>query len=477
LQRGIGLESLVRKRQGNIPIAVGPNYNQYGEQPGYIYNPYTDHYIPDPKVAGQYTGQPDAPTPPGLGQIVGVPAAVLGAGALATEGGKGLGGLLSFGGKATTEDAAAKAAEAAKAAQAAKVAGSPQAMASLATSNPAAADAAYAAASSLPYSGAGVAADAGSAFSGATAGVDAGATNAAMAAPESAGLLGIGALPLAAIAAGTYLGGKSAYDMFQGKTDNSIPGIIGRGTLGIATGGLSELARHFMMRKTTRDIAEDHTKDLQSAAPDDQNYQAYVSGMRDQYGSAPTDPSKPFDGKYATFNDYKNAGLDASNLTGVYGNIKQYGPQWASLSEAQRQQVTQKNIDDGIYDSDHGEVVLTDPNKAQANFDAVIGGQQPAPQGQPQQSGQGLMSPSVSGVPQNMQTLTPNNTPLDQMKPPTGNFDSGFTVTIPPGVDPVDWIKQQQGSGNSSAAEKAPAGAPKQVRVKGSNGLYYWKPA
>jgi hypothetical protein len=71
-----------------------------------------------------------------------------------------------------------------------------------------------------------------------------GAAGAEAASPTILGnAAGMGVLPLAGIAAGTYLGGKSAYDLIQGNKDNSIPGKIGRGTLAVATGGISELAR------------------------------------------------------------------------------------------------------------------------------------------------------------------------------------------------------------------------------------------
>lgn len=41
------------KNPGKYPF-VGPSYNYYGEQQGYIYDPYSDNYVPDPKVQNQY---------------------------------------------------------------------------------------------------------------------------------------------------------------------------------------------------------------------------------------------------------------------------------------------------------------------------------------------------------------------------------------------------------------------------------------
>jgi hypothetical protein len=129
------------------------------------------------------------------------------------------------------------------------------------------------------------------------------------------------------------------------------------------------------MKPSTRDIAKKHTKDLMSVAPEDATYQNYVAGMREQYNSAPPDPSKPFGGgKYGSWEEYKKAGLMANDLTGVYGNIKAYGPQWASLTEEQRQAVTQANIDAGLYNSKKGEVEITDEAKAKQNYDNVMKG-------------------------------------------------------------------------------------------------------
>lgn len=39
------------------PVQVGTTYLYYGEQPGYIYNPYNDTYVPDPRLATDYFQQ------------------------------------------------------------------------------------------------------------------------------------------------------------------------------------------------------------------------------------------------------------------------------------------------------------------------------------------------------------------------------------------------------------------------------------
>lgn len=206
------------------------------------------------------------------------------------------------------------------------------------------------------------------------------AASAASTAPAATGVLGtgLGALPLAGIAAGTYLGGKAAYDMFQGKK----PGLPGRVVLGMATGGLSELANAsgIFNHESTREHQQKNTESLLSQS-DDPTWQGYVSAMREQNATGPSDASMPYGdskgNKYANFADYKKAGLDAANLTGVVGNLQTFGPDWAKLSQEQRQKVTQGIIDADLYDSKKGEVVITDPTKAKQIYDSIVAGSQP----------------------------------------------------------------------------------------------------
>lgn len=335
------------------PTAVGSNYLTYGEVPGYIYNPYTDSYHADKKAYEDYlynSGQAERPKgPPSLADSV-LPIALVGGTAAIAQGfGKNIAengvvdtakGLLGMGGEAAPTVANTATTTAPQALQGLQGLG--------ATAAPTAAGdvaATTTAAEAAPGLFSGIA-------------------------PMAGSIGGLGAL--GAIAGGTYLGGKSALNMLQGKEDNSLSGKGGRVVLGMATGGLSELARPFLMHKSTRDIAKDHTKGLLGIGEDDARYQSYVNGMRDQYNSAPTDPSKPFAGKYANFEAYKQGGLEAGDLTGTYGNIKAYGPEWAGLTFDQQKAVTQLNINDGLYGSKQGEVILTNEQKAKENLAKVI---------------------------------------------------------------------------------------------------------
>jgi hypothetical protein len=180
------------------------------------------------------------------------------------------------------------------------------------------------------------------------------------------GSLGIG--PQAGIVAGTALTAKGLYDLAKGKKGDPLS----RGVTAMSTFGFSELGRALGLAKpSTRDIAKKNTKDLLSKNKEDAVYQAYVRGMREQSNSAPPDPSKPFAGKYSNFNEYKQAGLEANDLTGVLGNLKTFGKDWTSTTQDNRVKATQALIDNNLYDSKKGEVIITDEKKAKEIVDGL----------------------------------------------------------------------------------------------------------
>jgi hypothetical protein len=256
-----------------------------------------------------------------------------------------------------------------------------------------------AAAGGATTAAAGSAAGAGAASTAGTSAATTGAsTTGSASASGSLGLSGGAALGLTAL--GTYLAGKSAYDQYRGKEDNSNQGKAGRAQLAWTTGGISEIARALGIggQPSTRDIAKKNTQSLFKVS-EDPTYRNYVAGMREQYLKGPADPSKPFAGKYANFEEYKNAGLDAKDLTGVYGNLKTFGPEWSKLSQDQRESVTQGLIGANLYDSKKGEVVINDALKAQEIY-ANIMKQQPAqrPQVAQQPAPAQVQAPAISAA-------------------------------------------------------------------------------
>lgn len=156
-------------------------------------------------------------------------------------------------------------------------------------------------------------------------------------------------------------------------------GPVGWGGLALAAAlgagggaGLTALLGH----ESTRDVAKKHTKQLRGMGEGNTAWQNYVEGMRAQHNEAAPDPSKPFHGgQYGSWEEYKNAGLDAADLTGVYGNLKTFGPDWANYSFDDRKKVTQGIIDAGLYNSKKGEVEITDMERAKQIRDQLLNNQ------------------------------------------------------------------------------------------------------
>lgn len=243
------------------PIPPKPNYYQFGEVQGYVYDPYTDSYQPDPQAQQSYyeqTGfiEPEE-KPPGLWDQV-KPLAIAG-GAVAAGTGLGKDPTAFVGG---IKDGVVGAYEGAKGLLGGgpppgtpagplpgTVPGAPGVITdpSGAAVGTAGAPAPAAAPPGTPAPSSGLLG-----LNEGTAAVEFGP------APQPAGFLGIepatiganlqsipgaaGYAVPAAIAGATYLGGKSALDQLKGKETKGAADWIGRGTLGIATGGLSEIA-------------------------------------------------------------------------------------------------------------------------------------------------------------------------------------------------------------------------------------------
>lgn len=196
-------------------------------------------------------------------------------------------------------------------------------------------------------------------------------------------------------------------------------GFVGGAAIGNVAGyGLDKLG---LGHKTTRQRAQEATQKYINEAGDDPKALEYVNQVREQYNAPPPDPSKPWlNGTYSSFDEYKKAGLVASDIAHAEGNFDSYGvKEWGNLSQAQREAVTQANINDGNYYSEHGMVLLKDPAKAKANYDAALKGFQAGAQtganiaaaAPPQKPGQLIATPIPPAplVPKTpIQTIAPN---------------------------------------------------------------------
>lgn len=288
-----------------------------------------------------------------------------------------------------------------------------------------------AAANSATTAGSGLAADAGANAAYNAAAMEASGAPMTLAEPSlaassaSPGLFSLGGIGGAGNAILPAAGLVGAYDVLAHNRGPARGGLEGAASgaaigswfgpqgalIGAGIGGLGGLVKGLFHHKTTREVAKEHTKDLLNKFPDDPTYQAYVRGMREQYNSAPPDPSKPFHGgQYATWDEYKKAGLDAGDLTGVKGNLD-LGPEYTNLNLDQQKAVTQAFINNNLYKSKKGEVEVTDKNKARQIFNDIAQGGFKIPQAA-LPAGQVNTMPVGNPIPLQVNGPTPTATPV-----------------------------------------------------------------
>lgn len=175
------------------------------------------------------------------------------------------------------------------------------------------------------------------------------------AAPVAAG--GLGALPIAGIGIAGLLAGKAGYDMFKGKK----PSLPGRIILGMGTGGLSEVANHFLNHKSTKEYQRERWGNLGESthAPTAQ----YANNYLNYLGS---DQAK-IDAQYPnTFGAKKEAGtLKAEDVWGGLGMFKTFGDDWlGKYSEDQRRNISNELIKQNLLGNSKGDITILDPEKA-----------------------------------------------------------------------------------------------------------------
>lgn len=311
---------------------VGNNYMQYGEVPGYVYNPWDDQYYLDKGEYQDYlesTGQIDK-APSISDQIISAAGP-----ALISEGAKAIGaeipGLFGMGSGAAAGTTAAT-------------------------------GGAAAAGTGAAATGAGTAGAAGATTAG-TSGA-AGTTGS-----MSAGLMGIA--PYAGVAAGLYLGGKGISNYLKGK-DSWDPkddpmGAASRATLGIATGGLSEIARYFGIgrHKSTGQYQKERWGNVAKKS-------SGWGALADQHKDDKNDVFGPglHEGeKWSWEAALDRAKTDPKEFAGVLGNAQTFGNDWFGLTNEQRDRVVKRFIDEGLYKSDKGDILISDKNRARQIFD------------------------------------------------------------------------------------------------------------
>ncbi len=232
---------------------VGDNYLKYGEQAGYVYYPYDDSYYIDKKAAQKYaedSGQVEKPKEPaGLGTVLAGTAGLAGLTAAAQQGGRGI--INAITGTKAIDPVAGLGSTIT---DAATTQATNQGLLGLGGNT---------AASTAPQ-GVGTALNGGTIMTDGTVTGSPGMISGVMSNLGSLGGLtgaGVGAGVLGGIA----LGAKGAKDLLQGNETKGGLDWASRATLGIATGGLSELARFAGLgRKPTTEVEDKKLEDLKA---------------------------------------------------------------------------------------------------------------------------------------------------------------------------------------------------------------------
>lgn len=130
-----------------------------------------------------------------------------------------------------------------------------------------------------------------------------------------------------------------------------------------------EIARDLgfdVIHKTTKQTQQEDIANLAKQAPDDAAWQGLLAQHAAAIDAGPKDPSKPFFGKYANWDEYKAGGLNAANLAGTNAILNTLGSDYLKYTPEQRIHLTQLAIDNNLLESKHGEVVATDQSKMDA---------------------------------------------------------------------------------------------------------------
>lgn len=363
---------------GKYPVQVGAKYQYYGEQPGYIYDPYHDTYQPDPAVAKPYyeeTGLIEKEKgPPGLGEQLLPVAATAGSIALAQQGAQAffaegaptvaqnLPGMMGGSGAGAGGAGAAGASSGASAGAAGASSGAASATAPVAsttladgTAGVVFADGSVAPASSLGGSGSMIAA----------------------------------ALPWVGVAGMAYAGWKNfeadgGKEALKGKGDsqqnvdallnsnyfsgwvNPTLKFLGLGTVGNMLGG----------GRSTKDYQKERRAALQETAP---NFAKVYQDIEAQQKENPdpqagtwteaNDPTGKYVGKkwsWESEKDIRRTTGDYLHATNWLGNAETFGDQWLQDPIELREAVTEELEKKDFYHSNKGDILIADDKQEEA---------------------------------------------------------------------------------------------------------------
>lgn len=206
---------------------------------------------------------------------------------------------------------------------------------------------------------------------------------------------GIGITPYLGVA-GAALGGYGLYNAIKAHDSKSafLSGaglggglaaaapLLGFTPLGWAGLGLAALgggafglgAESLLGHKTTKEYEAERWGGLQENGVNDANA-AFQANHPD--GDTGVWQTGKYAGKKWNFTDALDlAKDDPSQFRLVFGNYQTFGNDWAKYSPAQQDAIVRELINQGLYKSDHGDILITNENKAREIKDQILAGNQ-----------------------------------------------------------------------------------------------------
>ncbi len=179
----------------------------------------------------------------------------------------------------------------------------------------------------------------------------------------------------AGVLGGVALGAKGLSDLIKGKETQGIGGWGGRATLGIATGGLSELARAFGLgHKSTKDYQSERWGDIGGQNPGWSD--VYNKVVKTGHESDGVWDSGKYAGQKWSFDKALDLAKDNPlDFDATLGNAEAFGDKWHGLNTDQRKSIISQLIADNQYYSNKGDILIKDKNRALDIFNAVMNNQ------------------------------------------------------------------------------------------------------
>lgn len=391
---------------GKYPF-TGSNYAKYGEQQGFIYNPYKDQYQPDPKVAKEYgesSGliEPE-PKPPGLfdslAPVAGTVGAIYGAKALAPQ----LVGNLATAGTATAPGVAGSG-----------LLGAAQDFLGFGPDASSGAGGLLGGGVTDPTITTGAELMPGGIASQAVEGIGPLADGAAYADSLNPGVFDagfwtgtdIGAGPAGQVlqgnvglgnALGVAGGLYGAYNLIDNWGQNTpLSGAMSGAAVGTAIlpgvgtaigAGVGGLIGMFDDHKSTKEYQQERWGDI-AEDPNVHDYWKQTANLRFQQmqgtaegGTMAGEGGKREKWNFKTVADRIRAGdaNETAMFRGVLGHQRTFGNDWVNYTPEQQDQMIQAFAREGLYKSDKGDVFITDADKARKIKDEVLAGSYKAP--------------------------------------------------------------------------------------------------